>query len=253
MRHQGPGMNDRPHSPPPARVRRGSRWIVAGIAVLLAAACIALAIWQVERREWKHQLIHAVETRSTAAPVPAPGPGRWAAITEADDVYRRVTATGTFRHDHEVLVKAVTERGGGFWVMTPLTTTSGFTVLVNRGFVPQDRRAAATRAQGNMAGPVTVTGLLRVTEPDGGFLRSNDPAANRWFSRDVAAIARAERLGQVAPYFIDADATGNPGGYPVGGVTVLRFPDNHLPYALTWAALAALCLFAAWRVLRLPR
>jgi len=246
-------MNDRPHSSPPAPVRRGSRWIVAGIAVLLAAACIALAIWQVQRREWKHQLIHAVETRSTAAPVPAPGPDRWPNITEADDVYRRVTATGTFRHDRESLVKALTERGGGFWVMTPLVTDRGFTVLVNRGFVPQDRRAATTRIEGNVDGRVTVTGLLRVTEPDGGFLRSNDPAAGRWFSRDVAAIAHAQRLGPVAPYFIDADASANPGGYPAGGLTVLRFPDNHLPYALTWAALAALCLFAAWRVLRLPR
>lgn len=246
-------MIDRPPASPPARARRGSQWLLASIAVLLAATCIALAIWQVQRREWKHQLIHAAETRATAAPIPAPAPDRWPTITEADDVYRRVTATGTFRHDREALVQAVTELGGGFWVVTPLVTTSGFTVLVNRGFVPREQRAPATRAPGNTAGPVTVTGLLRVTEPDGGFLRSNDPAAGRWFSRDVPAIARAQDLGTVAPYFIDADATANPGGYPVGGLTVLSFPDNHLPYALTWAALAALCLFAAWRVLRLPR
>ncbi|WP_052207790.1 SURF1 family protein [Croceibacterium mercuriale] len=246
-------MIDRPPTSPSARARRGSQWLLAGIAILLAAICIALAIWQVQRREWKHQLIHAAETRSTAAPVPAPGPDRWPAITETDDVYRRVTATGTFRHDREALVQAVTDLGGGFWVMTPLVTDRGFTVLVNRGFVPREQRAPATRAAGNTAGPVTVTGLLRVTEPDGGFLRSNDPAASRWFSRDVPAIARAQGLGAAAPYFIDADATANPGGYPAGGLTVLSFPDNHLPYALTWAALAALCLFAAWRVLHLSR
>ncbi|WP_121115265.1 SURF1 family protein [Croceibacterium ferulae] len=246
-------MIDRPPSPPPAPARRGGRWVLAGIAIVLAATCIALAIWQVQRREWKHQLIDAVETRATAAPVPAPGPDRWPAITEADDVYRRVTATGTFRHDRETLVQAVTDLGGGFWVMTPLVTDQGFTVLINRGFVPRERRASATRAAGDVAGPVTVTGLLRVTEPDGGFLRSNDPAGGRWFSRDVAGIARTNGLARTAPYFIDADGAANPGGYPVGGLTVLHFPDNHLPYALTWAALAALCLFAAWRVLRLPR
>ena len=93
-----------------------------------------------------------------------------------------------------------------------------------------------------------MTGLLRITEPDGAFLRSNDPAANRWYSRDVAAIAKARDLGLTAPYFVDADATPNPGGYPVGGLTVVRFPDNHLVYALTWFVLCALTLFFAWRL-----
>ncbi|MCA3579738.1 MAG: SURF1 family protein, partial [Bradyrhizobium sp.] len=84
----------------------------------------------------------------------------------------------------------------------------------------------------------SVTGLLRMSEPKGGFLRSNDPAAGRWYSRDVAAIAATRGLSQVAPYFIDADATPNPGGTPLGGLTIVRFPNNHLIYALTWFALA---------------
>src|SRR3546814_2438539 len=76
----------------------------------------------------------------------------------------------TFRHDREALVQAVTERGAGYWVLTPLETPR-FTLLVNRGFVPKDRRNAMTRAAGHVAAPVTVTGLLRVTEPGGAFLR----------------------------------------------------------------------------------
>ena len=133
--------------------------------------------------------------------------------------------------------------------MTPLETP-GFTLLVNRGFVPRERRDPATRAAGNTAGPTTVTGLLRMTEPGGGFLRANDPAANRWYSRDVAAIAAARGLGRTAPYFVDADAAPNPGGLPVGGLTVVKFPDNHLVYALTWFALMLLALFFAWRLWR---
>ncbi|RYD42410.1 MAG: SURF1 family protein, partial [Sphingomonadales bacterium] len=133
---------------------------------------------------------------------------------------------------------------------TPLETPR-FTLLVNRGFVPKDRRDAKVRAVGNVVGVVTVTGLLRLTEPEGAFLRSNDPAADRWFSRDVAAIAKARGLRNAAPYFVDADARPNPGGYPVGGLTVVRFPDNHLVYALTWFALCALSLFFAWRLWRI--
>jgi surfeit locus 1 family protein len=215
------------------------------VALLCAVVLAGLGVWQLERREWKHALIAAVDARLHAAPVDAPGPGHWAGINARDDGYRRVTASGRFLHDQATLVKAVTERGSGYWVMTPLRT-AGFTVLVNRGFIPDGlrRRIPGGPAEGR------VTGLLRITEPGGGFLRTNDAKASRWYSRDVAAIASAHGLSHVAPYFIDADATPNPGGYPVGGLTVVRFPDNHLVYALTWFALAALALWGARLVLR---
>ncbi len=236
------------------RARRRStraRAIFAGAALLCAAIFVALGIWQVERRAWKHALVAAVESRAHAAPVAAPGPAAWPGISADSDIYRRVRVTGRFRHDRETLVQAVTDLGGGYWVLTPLETP-GFTLLVNRGFVPPDRRDPATRAAGNPAGLVTVSGLLRISEPGGGFLRTNDPDNRRWYSRDVTAIASAQGLGQTAPYFVDADSAANKGGYPVGGMTVLRFPDNHLQYALTWFALALLSLAAACYVLRSP-
>lgn len=229
---------------------RTRRAAFAAAALVAAAALAALGVWQLERRVWKHELVAAVAARIDAEPVAAPGPGDWKRMGARQDAYRRVTATGLFRHDRETLVQAVTDRGPGYWVVTPLETP-GFTLLINRGFVPKDRRAAAARAAGNVAGRVTVTGLLRVTEPGGAFLRSNDPAADRWFSRDVGAIAKARGLGNTAPYFVDADAAPNPGGYPVGGLTVVRFADNHLVYALTWFALCALSLFFAWRLWRI--
>lgn len=226
------------------------RAAVFAVAALIVTAClVALGVWQLERRVWKHELIAAVDARIHAAPVAAPGPAAWPGIDAAGDAYRRVRATGRFRHDREALVQAVTGRGGGFWVLTPLETPD-FTLLVNRGFVSPDRRDPATRAAGNPAGQVTVIGLLRVTEPGGAFLRSNDPAANRWYSRDVAAIAKARGIARAAPYFIDADAAPNAGGYPVGGLTVVAFPDNHLVYALTWFGLALISLFFAWRLWR---
>lgn len=205
----------------------------------------ALGVWQVERLAWKRALIARVEARVHAAPSALPPPATWNAIGDRE-AYRRVRVAGTFDHAAETLVKAVTEQGAGFWVMTPLRTAQGV-VLINRGFVPSDRRSPASRAPGQIAGPVTVTGLLRTAEPGGAFLRSNDPNAGRWYSRDVAAIARARRLGPVAPFFVDADATPNPGGYPVGGLTVVHFPNNHLIYALTWFGLALLSAFAAWQ------
>lgn len=214
---------------------------------MACAGFTALGVWQIERRAWKLDLIARVDARIHALAVPPPARADWARVNARDDAYRHVRATGSFLHDRETLVQAVTERGAGFWVLTPLSTDQG-TVLVNRGFVPPERRDPASRRAGQ--GPVTVTGLLRISEPGGAFLRANDPAAGRWYSRDVAAIARARGLGEVAPFFIDADATPNPGGYPVGGLTVVAFPNNHLVYALTWFGLAALSAWGAALILR---
>ena len=207
-----------------------------------------LGVWQVERLFWKKALIERVEARIHATPIAPPGPAAWPEIAEAE--YTRVALTGRFLHDREALVQAVTERGAGSWVLTPLVTDSGFTVLINRGFVPPERRERASRAQALPEGGVTVTGLLRLSEPGGGFLRTNAPAEDRWHSRDVAAIAAARGLTAAAPYFVDADGTPNPGGFPIGGLTVVRFPDNHLVYAATWFALSAMLAAALAFVLR---
>ncbi|MCW0045265.1 SURF1 family protein [Brevundimonas sp. BT-123] len=222
--------------------------VVAGLALFVGL--LALGGWQVQRLAWKTNLIAQVDARVHAAAVPAPGPTQWAGVTRDKDQYRRVTVRGRFLHDKETLVQAVTDAGGGFWVMTPLVDDRGFTVLINRGFVPSGRRDPAVRADGQVEGPQTVTGLLRINEPRGGFLRANDPAGDRWRSRDVGAIAARRGLTTVAPYFIDADASPNPGGWPRGGLTVVRFANSHLVYALTWFGMALLTLVGLWLFLR---
>ena len=206
------------------------------------AGLVALAEWQLHRRAWKLDLIARVEARVHASPAPAPGPERWGALSAAADEYRRVTATGRWMAGRSALVQAATALGGGYWVMTPLAREDGTTILVNRGFVPAERRDPAAWAP--ESGPAAVTGLLRLSEPGGGFLRANDPAADRWFSRDVAAIAASRGLGLVAPYFIDAERAPGP-GLPVGGLTVIAFPNNHLLYACIWATLAAMAAAGA--------
>ncbi|HEV7310849.1 MAG TPA: SURF1 family protein [Ensifer sp.] len=216
----------------------------------LAAIFVALGTWQIQRLFWKLDLIARVDARIHADPVPAPARPDWASVSRENDEYRRVTATGTFQHDKSVLVQAVTERGAGFWVLTPMTLQDGTNLLINRGFVPSDRRDRQARAAGEIIGPTSVTGLLRLSEPGGGFLRSNDPGGDRWFSRDVAAILAAKGVGDGAPFFVDADATPNAGGLPVGGLTVVQFRNSHLVYALTWYALAAMSVAGAYLVFR---
>jgi len=232
------------------RPKRRRRALPAALLALAALIFVGLGIWQVERRAEKLALIQAVDRRVHAQPAAAPGPADWPHISLASDAYRPIRARGAFLHDRETLVQAATARGPGYWVMTPLRTEAGWTLMVNRGFVPAERPDRASRRAGEPQGLVTVTGLLRITEPGGGFLHANDPAANRFYSRDVAAIAATRGLGPTAPYFLDAGATPGDAHQPRGGMTVLAFPNNHLEYALTWFALAGLSLLGLVRIWR---
>ena len=250
-----PSVPSRPTGPLPSdaappRRSRVSRVLIGLAGLLVVTVLLGLGTWQVFRLQWKLDLIARVDARVHAAPVPPPGPQAWSGVTADADQYRHVAVDGTFDNAKETFVQAVTEQGPGFWLLTPFRTAAGFTVLVNRGFVPADRRDPASRAAGEISGDTGVAGLLRMTEPGGAFLRNNDPADDRWYSRDVAAIAAKRGLAEpVAPYFIDADATPNPGGLPIGGLTVVSFPNSHLVYAITWYALALMLAGAlVWAV-----
>jgi surfeit locus 1 family protein len=232
------------------RARRGlARFAFATALGLFALVFAGLGTWQLERRSWKLDLIARVEARIHAAPVAAPGPDAWSGIGVATDEYRRVALQGRYLDAPETLTMAVTERGPGFWVMAPFRSDQGFTVLVNRGFVPEGQRGASERRVAG-AGDTKVVGLLRLSEPGGGFLRNNDLAAGRWYSRDVAAIASVRGLAQVAPYFIDVDVATEPGPLPQGGMTQVSFRNTHLIYALTWFCLALMSAGAAIFLIR---
>lgn len=235
------------------------------VPALFALPCLALllglGIWQLERLAWKNALIATVEARVHEPVRPAPAEPDWNDVTYDADEYRHVTASGRLHHDQEVQVYALIDKnpdgsgGPGYWVLTPLVQPDGAAIIVNRGFVPLDRKAPWSRPEGQVEGVVTITGLLRMPEEEGLFTPENDPAKDNWYTRDPEAIAAVKGILRVAPYIIDADATPNPGGYPLGGLTRVSFPNRHLEYALTWFGLAATLVgvFAAFAWSRLRR
>nr|WP_231502039.1 SURF1 family protein [Herbaspirillum sp. RV1423] len=217
---------------------------------------VALGSWQVKRLFWKLDLIERVDRRVHAAPVVAPGPDAWPAISADSHEYLHVRLAGTYLYSQTARVQAVTIYGSGYWLLTPLRSADGTVTLINRGYIAT---GAHDVKEGAGDGQAEVTGLLRISEPGGGFLRHNDPAADRWYSRDVLAIAQVRKLGNVAPYFVDADAASASSipeqqraaaGEPLGGLTVIAFPNNHLVYALTWYGLALMTAGAGFWVMR---
>jgi surfeit locus 1 family protein len=231
-----------------------ARLLAAACAALLCLGFIALGTWQLQRLHWKNTLVAQVDQRAHAAPAAAPSPAAWARLSKDADEYRHLRLSGHFLDQSSIRVQALTVLGPGFWLLTQLRTDDGAIVIVNRGFIAADATPAAAGTD-----RVSITGLLRMSERGGGFLRHNDPANNRWYSRDVEAIAAARGLSQVAPFFVDQDASAENRGLtqtagltpePVGGLTVISFHNNHLVYALTWFAMALMAAGAGYLVLR---
>jgi surfeit locus 1 family protein len=246
--------------------RKGPGPLLVIPALLLTLLFAGLGTWQVFRLQWKLDLIARVDARVHAAPAALPPKARWGGITSESDEYRRVALTGAYLYDLTTPVQALTEEGSGYWLLTPMCVEGGQIILVNRGFIPSElgaptryapRRASAD-ACAHAGARTTVTGLLRISEPGGTFTRTNDPAGNRWYSRNVAQIAAARRLADaapsgVAPYFVDAASGQNPPDspdQPTGGLTVVNFHNSHLIYAITWYALALMVAGALWWVAR---
>lgn len=200
------------------------------VFALALATLLGLGTWQVERLHWKTGLIERIRARAGAAPVPLPAsvddPGAWD--------FRPVTVTGRLRHDKALFLVARPVQGRvGFEVVTPLERPDGPPVLVNRGFVPMDRRDAG-------AGPadaptVTVAGIARRPAPPGLFQPDNRTGADTWMRVDIPAMAAAAGLTEAAPVVVEA----MPGpGLPAGIPPRVDLPNNHLQYAITWYGLA---------------
>ena len=229
------------------------------VAVCAFVVFCALGAWQVQRLFWKHALIANVTQRVSATAVPAPSLSQWRRMAPATQAYRHLTVAGRLRAEAIIPVQAVTQYGSGYWIISPLLRDDGSAVLVNRGFIAAPLgalpRFSAPAPATSDTSPVAITGLVRLSEPKGAFLRNNDAQNGRWYARDVAAMAAVLGITNAAPYFIDADAASSTrlppidkaGTLPIGGLTVIAFSDNHLVYALTWFALAAMVAgYAAW-------
>ncbi|MEM9838611.1 MAG: SURF1 family protein [Pseudomonadota bacterium] len=218
--------------------RQRALWVdvsLLAFAGLIFIVLISLGNWQVRRLAWKLDLIESVNARAFGEAQALP-PGN----TPIDEItFLRVETVGTFDHGASRKVKAVTELGPGYWLMTPLSTGDAV-VWVNRGFVPTGTTAEDWT---NPEGRVEVRGLVRSTEPNGTILEKNDPDKDRWYSRDVDALSNHVSVKGALPYFIDAEASGET-SWPRGGLTRTSFSNTHLAYAITWYGMAAL-LFAA--------
>jgi surfeit locus 1 family protein len=227
------------------------RLVALTISALLGfCVLVGLGAWQIQRLHWKEGLIAARDAAVSAPPVPLP---RTAAEAAALD-FHQVAVKGQFLYDSELFLNATERRSGhgGFLVLTPLRLADGTILMVGRGWVPPERLNRASRAAGNPAGVVEIDGLLRLPPEGkpGWFVPANDAARNQWFFVDLPAMARAAGFDHVLPFYVEAGPAPNPGGLPLGAQADTELVNNHLQYAITWFALAAILAVIYLLVLR---
>ncbi len=195
---------------------------LAGTAVL-----IGLGIWQVQRLQWKEGVLAAMDAKIGEDSVPLPD-----APTDADE-YLAVTVAGRFTGEAAVVLSGKKFVGPGFEVIEVLETGAGRRVLIDRGFVPEDRRNAPRTVTS-----VSVTGNLLWPDESDGFTPPPDLAQGLWYARDVAGLSAALKT---EPLLIVARTDTGDDIEPVP-VDTLTIPNNHLNYAITWFSLAAVWL-----------
>jgi surfeit locus 1 family protein len=236
------------------------------MTLVMLPVLIWLGTWQLYRKAWKEDLIARLAAGRTAEPV---------SLKQALETFRtggnieylRVRVAGAFDHGTERYVYAPHTQSLGWEVYTVLRSPDG-NVYVDRGWVPDPLRDPASRPQGEITGPVTVTGLARLPEAKGMFTPADDAAGNRYYHRDpenfAASPAAAPAGGgnapaAVLPFSIDAEPEpANAVGWPQATPTEIRLSNRHLEYVVTWYGLAVTlavvyALFARQRLAALKR
>ncbi|KAF7164423.1 hypothetical protein CNMCM6106_000975 [Aspergillus hiratsukae] len=241
----------------PAQIVRTGRKHGPGLIILalIPVTAFILGTWQVQRLDWKTKLIAKFEDRLVKPPLSLPPRIDPNAISEFD--YRRVYATGRFRHDQEMLIGPRMREGQeGFIVVTPLERGEGeSTILVNRGWISKKMMNKKDRAIGLPQGEVVVEGLLREPWKKNMFTPENKPEEGKFYFPDVHQMAE---LTGSQPVWIeqtmmpdmvesmDREAK----GIPIGRAAEVNLRNNHSQYIFTWYGLSLATSIMLWMVVR---
>jgi len=210
---------------------------LAGTAIL-----VSLGAWQLQRHQWKQDVIADIEARMAGAPVALPDP----ADPEAD-LYRAVIFNGQFVGDDLRVLVSSRDTGAAYRMISAFETDGGRLLLVDRGLLPVEQAPASLSGE-----RATVTGNLHWPDEIDGFTPDPDLEGNIWFARDVPAMAAA--LG-TDPTLVIARRIDGPevaaSPLPVGTENI---PDNHFGYAVQWFGMAIVWLgmtgVLLWRIRR---
>jgi surfeit locus 1 family protein len=199
---------------------------------------IGLGTWQLQRLDWKRELIARAQSQLSAPTAPLPA-GDLAGLD-----FRRVSATGSYVHDAAFAFGFLAEGGRpGARLVTPFQLDDGRVLLVDRGWLPEDLLPPNLPPDLQPSGRRTVEGVARWRgEARRGWMTPADaPEHGRWYGWDVSAMAAALGL-PLEPLVLVVERPEGPAGLLKAEPVTIDLPNDHLGYAITWYALALVLL-----------
>ena len=216
------------------------QWIVRILGgVLLAAACVALGMWQLDRNEQRQARNALIEANLDRPPVSVDDVLRPGEPVDPADEWVNVRVEGRYDTEHELAVRMRPRAGQpGVHVLTPLVTADGAAVLVDRGFVPSPG-AQIPDLPAPPPGEVEVTGRVRPSEDR--RVPGGDPAAGAIRYIDLDAIAAVLPYPVYGGWIELASEDPPPAADPPEPVPPPEIEAGpHLSYAVQWFAFATI-------------
>lgn len=207
-------------------------WIALTLAVAAFAFACAylLAPWQFHRSDERDGNNAALARAVATAPVPRGSLVPPGAAPAEDVAWRQVTVTGTYRPEGEVLVRLRSIEGHpATEVMTPLVTTTGEAVLIDRGYVRTDDRGDLPPIPPAPGGTVTLTGYQRLDEGAPARPAIVADGHRQVYAADAATVAAAGGV-PTSPGYVQL-LPGQPG---VLTAVPLPPPDPNPSYSYAW-------------------
>jgi cytochrome oxidase assembly protein ShyY1 len=223
------------------------RVAVVVLAVVVAATCVGLGLWQLRRLEERRDLNATILGRRSAAPISIDD-----ASSGAGEPYRRAAARGTYDLEREVLLYGRTLDGeAGHQVVTPLILADGGAILVVRGWVPFAMQTVPVRGAAPPADGVGVSGSLIPDEGDGSTTPDTDGVIR---VLDVVGIASTLPYDVFPlPLRLIEQTPPQPGSLPTPVPSPELSEGPHLSYAIQWFAFAVVAVAGATILLRHDR
>mgnify|MGYP001271078122 CR=1 FL=1 len=221
------------------------RNIFMNTCVILAFSILmALGTWQVDRLGQKQELLRKIQrvsentTNLNFINIDEDSLDDW--------LYRKIEIHGDFIDQESLFVFTHLSEprgkfgGAGYWVLNPFKSNEGNIIIINRGFIPQntlnDFMSNSHKYKKN-----TITGYVRKFEKTNLFTPNTNIDERILYLFEKSEIKKMFRIKNIEPYFIDQVDQYN--GLPQSNETQLKFPNNHLSYAITWYGLATALLF----------
>lgn len=212
-----------------------SPWLFLTLAIVTTLVCARLGFWQLGRLADRRQANAVALSARTASAIVLPGP-----IFPAEG--RRVTATGDFDLEHELVLRARANGGApGVEIATPLRLAGHDTALiVIRGFVPSDDAMSVDLGAIRESGVRTIHGITFpiASEPDSGAPIARQ-GATTWRRLDLAALRKSLPY-PVYPVALWQERDSGMTGMPIRIGAPALSDGPHLNYALQWFGFAVI-------------